>query len=187
MSHTYLFSCASYGMKVTLADHLALFLGAFLFLVGQLCFLIRQRVSLRPEEALFFFVNNSLPPSSSPLSAVYEVAAPLHTHTHADIVNRSTNIFTRSSAFFFLKLFASLSAHSYINAKFCLTHKHFLPLHLNTTYQKCHHSRKDMLRKWCCFTFLHLKNSLPVTHEYLNKKKTNWQDYWHSVIKNHHL
>ncbi|KAG7476009.1 gamma-aminobutyric acid receptor-associated protein-like 1 [Solea senegalensis] len=40
--------------------------------VGQLCFLIRQRVSLRPEEALFFFVNNSLPPSSFPLSAVYE-------------------------------------------------------------------------------------------------------------------
>lgn len=46
----------------------------FLFSVGQLCFLIRQRVSLRPEEALFFFVNNSLPPSSSPLSAVYEVS-----------------------------------------------------------------------------------------------------------------
>ncbi|KAK2844720.1 hypothetical protein Q5P01_011379 [Channa striata] len=40
--------------------------------VGQLCFLIRQRVSLRPEEALFFFVHNSLPPSSSTLSAVYE-------------------------------------------------------------------------------------------------------------------
>jgi len=40
--------------------------------VGQLCFLIRQRVSMRPEEALFFFVKNSLPPSSSPLSAVYE-------------------------------------------------------------------------------------------------------------------
>ncbi|KAM6968298.1 gamma-aminobutyric acid receptor-associated protein-like 1 [Aplochiton taeniatus] len=44
--------------------------------VGQLCFLIRQRVSMRPEEALFFFVNNSLPPSSSPLSAVYEVNKP---------------------------------------------------------------------------------------------------------------
>ncbi|MED6284468.1 Gamma-aminobutyric acid receptor-associated protein-like 1 [Characodon lateralis] len=40
--------------------------------VGQLCFLIRQRMSLRPEEALFFFVNNSLPPSSCPLSTVYE-------------------------------------------------------------------------------------------------------------------
>ncbi|KAL2083980.1 hypothetical protein ACEWY4_019498 [Coilia grayii] len=40
--------------------------------VGQLCFLIRQRVSLRSEEALFFFVKNSLPPSSMPLSAVYE-------------------------------------------------------------------------------------------------------------------
>ncbi|KAI4889028.1 hypothetical protein NFI96_026592 [Prochilodus magdalenae] len=43
-----------------------------LFTVGQLCFLIRQRVSMRPEEALFFFVRNSLPPSSSPLSVVYE-------------------------------------------------------------------------------------------------------------------
>ncbi|KAF7708295.1 hypothetical protein HF521_017352 [Silurus meridionalis] len=40
--------------------------------VGQLCFLIRQRISMRPEEALFFFVKNSLPPSSSPLSVVYE-------------------------------------------------------------------------------------------------------------------
>ncbi|GAA6094364.1 hypothetical protein Q7C36_006967 [Tachysurus vachellii] len=40
--------------------------------VGQLCFLIRQRVSLRPEEALFFFVKNSLPPSSCPLSVLYE-------------------------------------------------------------------------------------------------------------------
>ncbi|XP_053089382.1 gamma-aminobutyric acid receptor-associated protein-like 1 [Pangasianodon hypophthalmus] len=40
--------------------------------VGQLCFLIRQRVCIRPEEALFFFVKNSLPPSSSPLSVVYE-------------------------------------------------------------------------------------------------------------------
>lgn len=47
--------------------------------VGQLCFLIRQRVSMRPEEALFFFVNNSLPPSSSPLSVVYEV---IHKHTN---------------------------------------------------------------------------------------------------------
>ncbi|TSR75262.1 Gamma-aminobutyric acid receptor-associated protein-like 1 [Bagarius yarrelli] len=40
--------------------------------VGQLCFLIRQRVSMRPEEALFFFVKNSLPPSSCPLSVLYE-------------------------------------------------------------------------------------------------------------------
>ncbi|XP_026854982.2 gamma-aminobutyric acid receptor-associated protein-like 1 [Electrophorus electricus] len=40
--------------------------------VGQLFFLIRLRVSMRPEEALFFFVKNSIPPSSSPLAAVYE-------------------------------------------------------------------------------------------------------------------
>lgn len=62
---------------VSLADWpWCLRLDTFLFSVGQLCFLIRQRVSLRPEEALFFFVNNSLPPSSSPLSAVYEVTGP---------------------------------------------------------------------------------------------------------------
>lgn len=76
MSHSGLCSGSSEEinlLSLTLKDLLTLFLACFLFLVGQLCFLIRQRVSLRPEEALFFFVNNSLPPSSSPLSAVYEV------------------------------------------------------------------------------------------------------------------
>lgn len=40
--------------------------------VGQFCFLIRKRIQLRPEEALFFFVNNVLPPSSATMGQVYE-------------------------------------------------------------------------------------------------------------------
>merc|ERR1712012_1105172 len=31
--------------------------------VGQFYFLIRKRISLRPEDALFFFVNNTFPPT----------------------------------------------------------------------------------------------------------------------------
>lgn len=33
--------------------------------VGQFYFLIRKRISLRPEDALFFFVNNVIPPTSA--------------------------------------------------------------------------------------------------------------------------
>ncbi|XP_059818933.1 gamma-aminobutyric acid receptor-associated protein-like [Hypanus sabinus] len=40
--------------------------------VGQFCFLIRKRIQLRPEEALFFFVNNVLPPSSATMGEVYK-------------------------------------------------------------------------------------------------------------------
>ena len=35
--------------------------------VGQFYFLIRKRISLRPEDALFFFVNNVIPPTSPTL------------------------------------------------------------------------------------------------------------------------
>nr|KAF6368498.1 GABA type A receptor associated protein like 1 [Myotis myotis] len=34
--------------------------------VGQFYFLIRKRIHLRPEDALFFFVNNTIPPSCCP-------------------------------------------------------------------------------------------------------------------------
>merc|ERR1712026_314989 len=34
--------------------------------VGQFYFLIRKRISLRPEDALFFFVNNVIPPPPLP-------------------------------------------------------------------------------------------------------------------------
>ena len=41
--------------------------------VSQFYFLIRKRISLRPEDALFFFVNNTFPPTSATMGALYQV------------------------------------------------------------------------------------------------------------------
>jgi len=41
--------------------------------VGQFYFLIRKRIHLRPEDALFFFVNNVIPPTSTTMGALYQV------------------------------------------------------------------------------------------------------------------
>merc|ERR1712203_1313964 len=40
--------------------------------VGQFYFLIRKRISLRPEDALFFLVNNVIPPTSSTMGSLYQ-------------------------------------------------------------------------------------------------------------------
>merc|ERR1712243_363883 len=40
--------------------------------VGQFYFLIRKRISLRPEDALFFFVNNVIPPTSAIMGSLYQ-------------------------------------------------------------------------------------------------------------------
>jgi GABA(A) receptor-associated protein len=40
--------------------------------IGQFYFLIRKRIVLRPEEALFFFVNNVIPQTSASIGAVYQ-------------------------------------------------------------------------------------------------------------------
>jgi len=40
--------------------------------VGQFYFLIRKRIHLRPEEALFFFVNNAIPPTSATMGSLYQ-------------------------------------------------------------------------------------------------------------------
>jgi len=42
--------------------------------VGQFYFLIRKRVHLRPEDALFFFVNNVIPPTSATMGSLYNVS-----------------------------------------------------------------------------------------------------------------
>ena len=44
--------------------------------VGQFYFLIRKRISLRPEDALFFFVNNVIPPTSATMGSLYQVKLP---------------------------------------------------------------------------------------------------------------
>lgn len=41
--------------------------------VGQFYFLIRKRIHLRPEDALFFFVNNQIPPTSATMGQLYQV------------------------------------------------------------------------------------------------------------------
>lgn len=33
---------------------------------------IRKRIHLRPEDALFFFVNNTIPPTSATMGQLYE-------------------------------------------------------------------------------------------------------------------
>ena len=40
--------------------------------VGQFYFLIRKRIHLKPEDALFFFVNNLIPPTSATMGSVYQ-------------------------------------------------------------------------------------------------------------------
>ena len=41
--------------------------------VGQFYFLIRKRVQLRADDALFFFVNNVIPPTSATMGSLYQV------------------------------------------------------------------------------------------------------------------
>lgn len=43
--------------------------------VGQFYFLIRKRIHLRAEDALFFFVNNVIPPTSATMGLLYQVCA----------------------------------------------------------------------------------------------------------------
>jgi len=40
--------------------------------VGQFYFLIRKRIHLRPEDALFFFVNNVIPPTAATMGQLYQ-------------------------------------------------------------------------------------------------------------------
>ena len=40
--------------------------------VGQFTYVIRKRINLSPEQAIFVFVNNTLPPSASLMSQIYK-------------------------------------------------------------------------------------------------------------------
>jgi len=40
--------------------------------MGQFLYVIRKRIKLAPEKAIFLFINNSLPPTSASVSAIYE-------------------------------------------------------------------------------------------------------------------
>jgi len=40
--------------------------------VGQFVYVVRKRIKLSPEKAIFIFVNNTLPPTAALISAIYE-------------------------------------------------------------------------------------------------------------------
>jgi GABA(A) receptor-associated protein len=40
--------------------------------VGQFVYVIRKRIKLSPEKAIFIFVNNVLPPTAALMSAIYQ-------------------------------------------------------------------------------------------------------------------
>ncbi|KAG7036126.1 apg-6, partial [Cucurbita argyrosperma subsp. argyrosperma] len=40
--------------------------------VGQFVYVIRKRIKLSPEKAIFIFVDNVLPPTGAIMSAIYE-------------------------------------------------------------------------------------------------------------------
>ena len=40
--------------------------------IGQVIYVIRKRIKLSPEHAIFVFVNNTLPPSAALISSIYE-------------------------------------------------------------------------------------------------------------------
>jgi len=41
--------------------------------VGQFVYVIRKRIELRPEQAIFLFINNTLPPTASTLEEQYNL------------------------------------------------------------------------------------------------------------------
>ena len=40
--------------------------------VGQFVYVIRKRIKLSPEKAIFIFVNNVLPPTAALMSSIYD-------------------------------------------------------------------------------------------------------------------
>ena len=40
--------------------------------VGQFVYVIRKRIKLSPEKAIFVFINNQLPPTATLMSVIYE-------------------------------------------------------------------------------------------------------------------
>lgn len=62
----------NYYYKLTVSILIWLKLYFPFFPVGQFYFLIRKRIHLRAEDALFFFVNNVIPPTSATMGQLYQ-------------------------------------------------------------------------------------------------------------------
>ena len=42
--------------------------------IGQFFFIIRKRINLKPEEGLYFFINNQMPLLSATMGSIYQVS-----------------------------------------------------------------------------------------------------------------
>ena len=40
--------------------------------IGQFVYIVRKRIKLKPEQALFLFVGNTIPPTASLISVIYD-------------------------------------------------------------------------------------------------------------------
>lgn len=58
--------------------------------VGQFVYCIRKRIKLTPEQALFIFINNTLPPTGSLMSEVYQAHKDQDGFLYAYISGEST-------------------------------------------------------------------------------------------------
>lgn len=58
--------------------------------IGQFMYVIRKRVQLEPEKAIFMFVNNTLPSTSTLLSTIYEEQKDEDGFLYLDISGEST-------------------------------------------------------------------------------------------------
>jgi len=58
---------------------------------GQFVYVIRKRINLKPEKALFMFVNNTLPPTGALISQIYK--------DHKDLDGYLYVIFSSESTF----------------------------------------------------------------------------------------
>ena len=58
--------------------------------IGQFLYVIRKRIKLEPEQAIFVFVNSTLPATSSLLSTIYEEQKDEDGFLYLDISGEST-------------------------------------------------------------------------------------------------
>ena len=57
--------------------------------VGQFVYVIRKRIKLSPEKAIFIFVDEVLPPTAALMSSIYEEHKVCATSDHENLLSKS--------------------------------------------------------------------------------------------------
>lgn len=58
--------------------------------VGQFVYVIRNRIKLEPEKAIFLFINNTLPPTSALMSQIYKEHKDIDGFLYSEITGENT-------------------------------------------------------------------------------------------------